>query len=347
MSVAASALRTRLHVARHIVPAATPGFSVMCNSYRFPSLPKTTPDSVAGNASASDTTPLTSPPVLFNHANGFHKEMWEPIIARLPSTRSGSPMYAFDCRNHGDSAVLNSSVLEKTFDWLTYAKDTLSVIDQLVTEKPLGIGHSFGANAILMAEILRPGTFSAIVAIDPTMFPAHFKIQAPLDDHPLANLALRRRDHWKDRAEAKTKLLEKPFFRAWDPETLDIYLEHGMKEVSGKDGSLGVTLKCSKFQEAITFASDGSAIHDAFERLGEINIPVYIIAGEHSEINTPDLLQMKLEQCKNGSLDIVKDAGHLFPMEKPVETAAYVSSFMESLWGSHRSEQAIEGIRSR
>ncbi|KAG9319293.1 hypothetical protein KVV02_004482 [Mortierella alpina] len=336
MSVAASALRTRLHVARHIVPAATPGFSVMCNSYRFPSVPKTTPDSVANNASNSDIASLTTSPVLFNHANGFHKEMWEPIIARLPSAYPGSPMYAFDCRNHGDSAFLNSSVLEKSckhshydkrvfdfscVDWLTYAKDTLSVIDHLAIRKPLGIGHSFGANAILMAEILRPGTFSAIVAIDPTMFPAHFRIQAPLNDHPLANLALRRRDHWKNRAEAKAKLLEKPFFRAWDPEVLDIYLEHGMKEVSGKDESLGVTLKCSKFQEAITFASDGNAIHDAFERLGEINIPVYIIAGEHSEINTPDLLQMKLEQCKNGSLDIVKDAGHLFPMEKPVETS--------------------------
>ncbi|KAF9570655.1 hypothetical protein EC968_001542 [Mortierella alpina] len=284
MSVAASALRTRLHVARHIVPAATPGFSVICNSYQLPTVPKATPDSVTSNASNSDTASLTSPPVLLNHANGFHKEMWEPIIARLPSASSGS--------------------------------------------------------RFLMAEILRPGTFSAIVAVDPTMFPAHFKIQAPLDDHPLANLALRRRDHWKNRAEAKTKLLEKPFFRAWDPETLDIYLEHGMKEVSDEDCSLGVTLKCSKFQEAITFASDGNAIHDAFERLGEINIPVYIIAGEHSEINTPDLLQMKLEQCQNGSLDIVKDAGHLFPMEKPIETATYISSFMESLWGSNQSEQA-------
>ncbi|KAF9946851.1 hypothetical protein BGZ72_011091 [Mortierella alpina] len=331
MSVAASALRTRLHVARHIVPAATPGFSVVCNSYRLPSVSKATPDSVASNASLSDTASLTSPPIFFNHANGFHKEMWEPIMAQLPSTCPDSPLYAFDCRNHGDSAILNSSVLQKSFDWLTYARDTLSVIDNLDIKKPLGIGHSFGANAILMAEILRPGTFSAIVAVDPTMFPAHFKIQAPLDDHPLANLALRRRDHWKS--------------RAWDPEVLDIYLEHGMKEVSGKDSSLGVKLKCSKFQEAITFASDGGAIHDAFERLGEIGIPVYILAGEHSEINTPDLLQLKLEQCKNGSLDIVKDAGHLFPMEKPVETATYISSFIRSLRGSGKSEQAIGNAR--
>ncbi|KAF9274793.1 hypothetical protein BGZ68_000361 [Mortierella alpina] len=340
MSVAASALRTRLHVARHIVPAATSGFSVVCNSYRFPSVPITTPDSVASNAPFSDTDSLTSLPVLFNHANGFHKEMWEPIIARLPSACQGGPMYAFDCRNHGDSAILNKSVLEKSFDWLTHAKDTLSVIDDLAIKKPLGIGHS------LMAEILRPGTFSAIVAIDPTMFPAHLWTQAPLDDHPLAKLALRRRDHWKNRAEAKAKFLEKAFFRAWDPEVLDIYLEHGMKEVSGKDSSLGVTLKCPKFQEAITFATEGSAIHDAFERLGEIDIPVYIIAGEHSDINTPDLLQLKLEQCKNGSLDIVKDGGHLFPMEKPIETATFISSFVNSLWGSDQSAQAIEDARS-
>ncbi|KAF9181623.1 hypothetical protein BGZ51_005290 [Haplosporangium sp. Z 767] len=77
---------------------------------------------------------------------------------------------------------------------------------------------------LIMAEVTRPGTFSAIVAIDPTMFPQSFKINAPLDDHPMASLAMRRRDHWKSRAEAKKKLLEKQFFQVWDPKALDIYL---------------------------------------------------------------------------------------------------------------------------
>lgn len=50
-----------------------------------------------------------------------------------------------------------------------------------------------------MAEILRPGTFSAIIAIDPTMFPSQVNLKGPHGGHPLAQLALKRRDHWKSR----------------------------------------------------------------------------------------------------------------------------------------------------
>jgi hypothetical protein len=50
------------------------------------------------------------------------------------------------------------------------------------------------------------------------------------------------------------------------------------------DGSTKVVLKCPKFQEAITFACVGTGLHDAFDRLNELTIPVHIIAGENSDI---------------------------------------------------------------
>jgi len=58
---------------------------------------------------------------------------------------------------------------------------------------------SIGVYKSIMAEILRPGTFSAIIAIDPTMFPSQVNLKGPHDGHPLAQLALKRRDHWKSR----------------------------------------------------------------------------------------------------------------------------------------------------
>lgn len=51
----------------------------------------------------------------------------------------------------------------------------------------------------ILAELIRPGTFSAIVAVDPTMFPEAMDIHQPLPDNPLAQSTLRRRDTWKDR----------------------------------------------------------------------------------------------------------------------------------------------------
>lgn len=57
-----------------------------------------------------------------------------------------------------------------------------------------------------------------------------------------------------------------------------------MMDIVNEDGSKGTTLKCPKFQEAITFASNTTGIHDAFERLKELSIPVHIIAGENSDM---------------------------------------------------------------
>lgn len=57
--------------------------------------------------------------LIFAHANGFHKEHWEPIIHRLfeqQRVTGGSSfriqdMWAFDAPNHGDAAVMNEGVL--------------------------------------------------------------------------------------------------------------------------------------------------------------------------------------------------------------------------------------------
>ncbi|KAF9974031.1 hypothetical protein BGZ65_008944 [Modicella reniformis] len=241
---------------------------------------------------------------------------------------TSTDMYAFDCRNQGDSAVLNKDILPDTFDWYWYATDILRVVDAFGLQKPVGVGHS------VLAEVLRPGTFSAIVAVDPTMFPSSFFIISPLDDNPMSQLTLKRRDSWKDRAEAKKKLLEKAFFRAWHPEALDLYLEHGMLDIVNEDGSTGITLKCPKFQEAITFACEGTAVNDAYEQLQELRIPVHIVAGENSDINLPELVEMKVEQCRFGSADVISEAGHLLNFEKPQETANAISAFLDRIMDS-------------
>ncbi|KAG0347866.1 hypothetical protein BG004_006739 [Podila humilis] len=267
--------------------------------------------------------------MLVTHANGFLKELWEPVLSRLEPHLTPPEIYAIDCRNQGDSAVLNKEILKDTFEWTTYAKDVLAAVDSLGLVKPLGMGHSFGASAIIVAELMRPGTFSGIIAIDPTMFPSQVKMTEPSDGHPLAQLALKRRDHWKDRNEARTKLLEKKFFADWHPEILNLYLEHGLIDTVLKDGTPGVTLKTPKVQEAATFAAKDRAAYDAFDRLGEINIPIHIIAGEVSEINPPELVAMKVARCKHGSSEIIKDGGHLFPLDKPEVTADHISNFLE------------------
>ncbi|GJJ72033.1 hypothetical protein EMPS_04390 [Entomortierella parvispora] len=319
--------RSRHHMTSYTIPASTEHFSIACNAYKL------VPDSSKDARSRIKTLPI-----LFAHANGFHKEVWEPVMARLGSPWCNSDMYALDLRNMGESAVLNKDVLEDQCNWYWYARDVLKMIDTFGLKNVIGVGHSVGASAFILAESLRPGTFSSIIAIEPTMFPDGWYVNLPLAENPMGQATLRRRDVWKDRLHAREDLLSKKFFRAIHPEAFEIYLEHGMLEGVKEDGSTFLTLKGPKFQEAITFANEGNAVHDAFNRLADLHIPVYLILGETSDINPPALGSAKLKNCKYGSLDVVKGSGHLVCLEKPEEVTILMSAFLDGLSDTHRTD---------
>lgn len=65
--------------------------------------------------------------VIFAHANGFHKEHWEPIIHRLFEQQRAAEqcalriqdMWAIDAPNHGDAAVMNEEVLAWGYETCT------------------------------------------------------------------------------------------------------------------------------------------------------------------------------------------------------------------------------------
>jgi pimeloyl-ACP methyl ester carboxylesterase len=96
-----STIRGGFNITKHVVDSSLPSFKLACNVY------KTIPADLS-----STTKNIKTPPMIFTHANGFHKEIWEPIMSRLRPQWNNSDMYAFDCLNHGDSATLNKDQLK-------------------------------------------------------------------------------------------------------------------------------------------------------------------------------------------------------------------------------------------
>ncbi|KAF9924368.1 hypothetical protein FBU30_005638 [Linnemannia zychae] len=327
MSASTTTVRSGFIITQHVVPSSTPSFKLACNIYR-----RATPLATKGTVGAT-------PPIIFTHANGFHKEIWEPVISRMSPICANSDIYAFDCRNHGDSAVLNKDILEKQFDWYWQAADILKIVDIFGLENAVAVGHSFGASAFFLAETMRPGTFSAIVAVEPTNFPRELFKSGDIDDNHMAQITLKRRDTWKSKEECKADLLKKKFFKAWHPEALDAYVEYGMQDVVSDDGSPQVTLKCPKFQEAVTFAMIGTGLYDAYEKMNEIQVPIHLVTGGDSDIK--DIVDMKVARCKHGSFEILKGAGHLVNLEKPQETADQISSFLDRVFEASAGQEQV------
>ncbi|KAK4056777.1 hypothetical protein OIO90_002329 [Microbotryomycetes sp. JL221] len=68
--------------------------------------------------------------LVFAHANGFHKETWEPTMAdlleqldRQPDSLPVEEIWSLDACNQGDSGVINEPVLGETFNWADHGRD--------------------------------------------------------------------------------------------------------------------------------------------------------------------------------------------------------------------------------
>ncbi|KAF0438668.1 alpha/beta-hydrolase [Gigaspora margarita] len=252
--------------------------------------------------------------LVFVHATGFHKELWNPIIKLLHERRhrwNGGDMWTLDCSNHGDSAILNQDILPDKFVWSDCARDILQLIDEAKIQKPIiGIGHSFGGTSMLMAEIFCPGTFASILVIEPVIRPTDIIKEFALQ----VTIVTKRRDRWADREAAHANFSKSKFFQSWDPEMLNLYVKYGLYELPSGE----VTLKCSKNQEFYTFFYDPSDQYSTFHQMSKIQCPILFVVGNRSNFDYQDLALHKISQCQRSEL-ISVDAGHLVPMEKPAQ----------------------------
>lgn len=74
--------------------------------------------------------------------------------------------------------------------------------------------------------------------------------------------------------------------------------------------------------EAEIFAA--SAVHVAWDRLGDITVPVTILYGAETDTYEPGHAEMMARRFKNARVESVPGTGHFLPMERPelVATAA-------------------------
>ena len=131
---------------------------------------------------------------------------------------------ALDFRGHGDSTAPS----EHPYSWDGFADDVLAVVDRLGLERPIGVGHSKGGAALVLAEQRRPGTFSRLWLFEPVIMPPEI---AALDGrNPLAEGALLA-EYAFEKYKTQVEPVEKP-------EPLEELLVHGADAASLEKGSL-------------------------------------------------------------------------------------------------------------
>jgi len=256
----------------------------------------------------------TGRPVLMAHATGFHGAVWEPVAKALGE---GFETWAVDFRAHGASTVPSGSDL----DWKVFGEDVLAVVDHLGLPPGglLGVGHSMGGAALLLAEQARPGTFAGMWLYEP-ITPPPGALPAQEGGNTLADGAARRREAFPSAAEALANFAAKAPFNVLRADSLHAYVRHGF--VAGEDGN--VHLACRPQDESQIYRGGGS--HGAFDHLGEVGCPVVVACGR-DEAGPVMFAPAVADALPEGRLERHPPLGHFGPLEAPPICADAIAAF--------------------
>lgn len=257
--------------------------------------------------------------LLLAHATGFCKEVWRPVVSSLRYIDVQAPALAWDVRGHG-----RAPALELPVSWWTLGRDLVELIGSLdaagrLPESVVGVGHSMGGTVLVMAELLRPGTFTGLVLVEPVLIPPPF-VRNP--EFSLAQGAARRRSVFGSRDELIETYLSKPLFQRWHPEAFRAYVDHGFREVPE-----GLALRCRREVEAEVFAAGSEC--GAFARLDELTTPVRLVVTDRAgELGPP--LALLPEALPNVTTTYMAGQNHLVPMERPDLVASEIADALKT-----------------
>jgi len=257
--------------------------------------------------------------MLLAHATGFCAGVWAPLTNLLRNYRRVS----LDFRGHGLSSIPAAGM-----DWAGTAEDVLAVVDAFGLKRPFGVGHSMGGASLVLAEQMRPGTFSGLWIFEPIIFPSDhsgllatgLEVEDFSEKNPLVESALRRRARFASSSEAEQNFASKPPLSDLCAEALHAYVEYGFEQLP--DGS--VTLRCRPEVEADTYRM--GARHDAFSHLSEIRCPVTVARGHTKFPGPASLAPLIADALPCATLEEFPDLGHFGPLQDPLLIAAAVRS---------------------
>lgn len=264
------------------------------------------------------------PLLLLSHPNGFHGKSWAPLAHRLQAI--GYHPWSIDLRGHGDSDAPEAPT---NYEWENFALDLLVLADHLQTEAghrvPLvGIGHSLGGSALLLAEALAPGTFERLWIYEPPIFPPSLAALMPRDpgsENPMGAMARRRRNLWTSHEETIAVYRSKPPMDRLHPEALEAYVTHGLRVRD--DGHF--ELKCRPEVEATIF--EMSASSNIFEQLDRVLCPTRIVRGSETDPFMQMIQGEVAARLPHARLDVLDGLAHFGPLEDPARVATVIDAF--------------------
>ncbi|VBW47695.1 hydrolase [Burkholderia pseudomallei] len=267
----------------------------------------------------------------FSHANGFPASTYRTIFAEL----------ADDYELRFIERIGHDRRFPVTRDWPHLVEQLLDDIGRAYERPVWLVGHSLGGYLSLMAALKRPQWVRGVVMLDSPVI-AGWRSSAlrvsqwtGLDERLSPAAATRtRRVHWASRDDAWRHFRAKPAFARWDERMLSDYIDYGIPQTSAAGERTLV------FDRQIEYMIYRTLPHTLGPRLARgAPVPVGFLAGTRSR----EIRQIGLAATRRAVRGRIEwlEGSHLFPMERPLETARALQCMINML----REAQGGAGAR--
>ena len=259
--------------------------------------------------------------IVFAHGNSFPGDTYRPLFDVWRG--AGWRVAALPRFGHGEGWGVTSN-------W-PRLREQLTAFIQAQGPGPVSlVGHSLGGVVSLMVACRHPALADALVMLDSPVVTGwrahsvHVAKRTGLMPRISPGAVARKRRHvWPDRAAVRAHFASKPMFARWDPRVLDAYLEAGFEDRDGE-----VHLAFDRDIEARIYETLPHHL-GALLRRHPPRCPVGFIAGTTSV----EMRQGGTAGARRlaGPCYQMIEGGHLYPMERPDETAARVLALLADL----------------
>lgn len=250
----------------------------------------------------------TGAPAHFYGANGFPTKGYHAFLALLKAEYSLSTLH--------NRATWPNATMPNRIRWQLYADDLIFHLEENVKEPVIGIGHSLGASATLLAAIKRPDLFSSLVLIEPAMTSPLISKLLPFVPFSISKKVqpikhtVQKPQFWQSEKHFYDDCRQRNVFKRISDENLSLLATHSLVS----DEQQGKRLKFPKLWEARNYA----AAPNLYKAFAQLTVPFVAIRGKPSAYFSQQSWDKMQQLGSNGA--VFKENpnyGHLFPLEAP------------------------------
>ncbi|EJL74542.1 putative hydrolase or acyltransferase of alpha/beta superfamily [Variovorax sp. CF313] len=264
------------------------------------------------------------PPVVFSHGNSFPASTYRVVLDSLRDR--GFEVDAIEKFGHDPKYPV-------TDNWPHLVQQLADFAQQHAGRagRPVFlVGHSLGGILSLMCAALHPQLACGVVLLDsPILSGWRANTLNVVKRTPLMKsvspgaISHRRRNSWAHREAVFEHFRSKKAFAKWDEQVLHDYIDHGTFE--------GENTRELSFDRNVETAIYNTLPHNlgALLRRHPPKCKVAFIGGRQS-VEMRQVGMAMTEQVTKGRIAML-DGGHLFPMEKPLATAAAIEAALRNL----------------